>query len=240
MSFSKSIFIINEKELNKLLNDNEYDTFHICNTYTGDWKHNIANYLFYNHNKINHKNYFCDTNPIYNSLNIEDKYLYYPNVSLPLSTIEINSIIYYKMVGLNNTVRMNFFNYYRDIEKENYTKTYILNKYSIKEGVKYNIINTIGSQGDFIDINRIKCKIQNNYPCIDINLLVDFPGWLFRLIEDAEELHLVEGFNVNFIYYCQYNNIINIKSPVYFHIWARNRNWIEYKLDNWIYVFNEY
>jgi hypothetical protein len=91
--------------------------------------------------------------------------------------------------------------------------------------------------------------IHNNYTTIDIHNLVEFPGWLFKLIEDSEEIHFVEGCNALF-YFCQYKNIINLTTKIVnFHIWARNRKWIEYKLDeswtmmstpklnNWNYIF---
>jgi hypothetical protein len=240
---SANIFIITNENTINMLNSNDYDFFHICNTHTGDWKHNKNNYTLFENININKKHYFCDSNPLYNVLNISEEYSCIPNVSLPLNLLEINSIVYYKMVGLNNNVRMNYFNYIRDIEKESVTKFEILTKFNIKLGDKYNIINTLSSNDE-----DIKKRINNNYTTIDINYLVEFPGWLLTLIEDSEEIHLVEGCNVNFIYYCQYNNIINLKH-VYFHIWARNRNWSDYNLDyswkmmnnpklqNWNFIF---
>jgi hypothetical protein len=66
----------------------------------------------------------------------------------------------------------------------------------------------------------------------------------------AEEIHLIEGFNTNFIYYMQYKNLLKIQDKkVYLHIYARNRDWSQYNLDyswkmmdnpklsNWIYLF---
>jgi hypothetical protein len=224
----------------------------VCNTHTGSWTHDVNNYTLFTEINIDKAHYFCDTNPLYNFLEIPKDEACIPNVSLPLNSVEVNSIVYYKMVGLNNAVRMNYFNYTRDIKKEHEIQSEILERFKIPINGKYNIINTIGSQNEYIDPDRLKKRISNDYTTIDINNLVNFPGWLFTLIENAEEIHLVEGCNVNFIYYCQYKNIINLKSKkVYFHVWARNRNWTQYKLDyswkmmdsprldNWEFIFNE-
>ena len=254
---NKRIFIKYDNDIINMLNKSNYDDFHICNTHTGSWKHHLNNYILFNYTlgdnkKIDKSHYFCDSNPLYTFHIINDNDICKPNLMLPLTSIETNSTIYYKMVGLNNNVRMNYFFYERDYEKEKQIKNMILNKFNLKNDDKYNIVNTIGSQGEFIDINRIKKHIKNNYTCIDINNLIDFSGWLFLLIEDSEELHLVEGLNVNLIYYSQYKNIINTKDKqVYIHVWARNRRWIEYKLDyswkmfdnpklpNWNFIHSE-
>lgn len=247
-NINKKIKIISFKDINLIIKNK--DNISICNTYTGTWKGIDKDYKFYDLIK-NKGNYYSDRNPIYNAkIDINIEYICKPNLRLPLKEVEINSIVYYKMIGLNNNVRMNFFHYERDIQKENEIKKEIYTKYNLKNGDKYNIINTIGSQGETIDENRINNKINNKYPSIDINYLVDFPGWLLLLIEEAESIHLVEGCNTNFIYYCQYKNIMKRKE-VYFHIWARNRSWKSYKLDNswkmmanpkleeWNFIFKE-
>jgi hypothetical protein len=246
---NNNILFLMSNEAENILNSYCYDSFHICNTHTGCWSHNINNYILYHNKNINHEHYFCDTNPLYNFLDIPEEDLCKQNVSLPLKEKEINSIVYYKMVGLSNHVRMNYFEYKRNFEKENSTNFEIRNNFNLSEDEKYNIIC---STNEFTDINRIKKKINNNYKSIDINFLVEFPGWLFKLIENAEELHLIEGCNVNFIYFSQYKNIIHLNSKkIYLHIWARNRNWNEYNLDygwkmicypqlnNWNLVFEE-
>ena len=244
------LFVFND-EAENILNLHPFDSFHICNTHTGNWKHHENNYTLYNNLNINREHYFCDTNPLYNFLDIPEVELCKPNLTLPLQDFETNSIIYYKMVGLNNNVRMNYFQYKRNYEKEISINNEIRDKFNLIENEKYNIICT-SSNNEFISIDRIKTKINNNYKCIDINMLVEFPGWLFKFIENAEELHLVEGCNVNFIYYSQYKNIIDLNSKqIYLHIWARNRLWDEFKLDygwkmmcypqlnNWILLFDE-
>lgn len=194
------------KEIDKLLNEGKYDEYHICSTRTAIWQHHNDNFILRDHPNINKSHYFCYENPLYNYHKINDNYISNPNIKLPIINTEINSIVYYKFIGLNNNVRMNYFNYSRDYEKEIEIKKNILNQYGLKEGEKYNIINTIvdSSNGDYINIDRITNLINNNYICINISMLVKFSGWLFLLIEGAEELHLVEGLNTNFIYYSQY------------------------------------
>jgi hypothetical protein len=161
---------------------------------------------------------------------------------MPLQQKEINHLVYYKCLGLNNIVRMKFFNYSRNIKIENEINVQIRNKFQIKEKEKYNIIyNPLTS----INVNNL---IKNNYKTINIHYLVEFPGWLFKLIENAEHIYLIEGNIANFIYHCQSKNIIN-RNPVYFYTSIRNRDWPEYNLDyawkmlstpnlnNWEFIF---
>ena len=252
IDFNQSLFISFDYTINNLLDNSNYDEYHICNTHTGNWIHDLNNYICLNHPKINKLHYFCDDNPLFNLHKINDNHICLPNSKLPLTSVETNSIIYYKMVGLNNNVRMDYFHYSRNYEKEKEVKYMLLKQFNLNDGDKYNIVNTIGSQGEFCDINRIKKKINNNYQCIDINHLIEFPGWLFLLIEEAEELHLVEGLNVNFIYYSQYKNIINLDDKqIYLHVWGRNRRWENFNLDysfkmfdnpkliNWNFIHDE-
>lgn len=225
-NFNKNIFIVANDQIYTILNHCEYGEYHICNTRTENW--DKPNELFYGINTIDKQFYFNDMNPLYNKLKIDDKYICKPNTHLPNNNLEINHLFYYKLVGLNNNVRMDFFHYERDEEMELYYKNEILKIHNISNGDKYNIIN---SSGLTVEINIFKKHIKNDYACIDIHNLVEFPGWLLLLIENAETVNLVEGSNVNFIYHCQYKNIIKITSPVYFYIWLRDRKWEQYNLD---------
>lgn len=248
--FNKSISLFFEKELTVFLEAGVKGEFHFCDVHTGDWYHKFANYRMFFHPKVDKDFYFCDTNPLYNFLQIENKYLCIPNKSLPLIEKEINSIVYYKMIGLNNEVRMNFFHYERDRATEEKMRDKFYLEHDIKAGMKFNICNSLSSHGDFVSVDMMKSKITNEYPCIDINNACEFPGWLCLLLEEAEEIHLIESLNTNFIYYLQYKNLLNIHTKkVFFHIWARNRDWKQYNLDyswkmmdnphlpNWIYLF---
>ncbi len=138
---------------------------------------------------------FLILNPLYNYLNIDKKYICYPNCNLPNKNIEINHLFYYKLVGLNNNVRMDFFNYTRDLITELTYKNDICSNNGIINGEKYNIVNTAGKK---IDNNIFNKYTQNNFKYIDIHCLVDFPGCLLKLIEDAETINLIEGSNLKF------------------------------------------
>ncbi len=242
--FNKTIFIIKNNQIYEILNNCEFGEYHLCNTHPGCWSK--PNFMFYDIKTIDKQYYFNDLNPLYNYLNINTMYICNPNGHLPNRNLEINHLFYYKLVGLNNNVRMDFFNYTRDIAKELTIKKDILKKFNINEDEKYNIVYTASQPNINFDIfNKFT---QNNFKYIDINYLVDFPGWLFKLIEDAETINLIDGSNALFIYHAQYKNIIKLSKPVNFHVWLNNRNWLAnniceaYKmmttpqLENWNFI----
>jgi len=241
--YNKRIYIIENNEINTILSKSHIGEYHICNTHTANW--DTPNYMFYNIPTIDKQFYFNDLNPLFNKLDIEEQYVCSPNAHLPNKTIETNHLMYYKLVGLNNNVRMNFFSYTRDLEKELFYKKELLQKHRIPAEGKYNIIN---SSGIAVDLSVYKKYAKNDYPIIDIHKATEFPGWLLLLIEHSETIHLIEGSNVNFIYHCQYKNIITLKQPVYFHIWLHNRAWPQFNmnaawnmmatpiLDNWQFI----
>jgi hypothetical protein len=98
------------------LNNCKFGEYHICNTNTGSW--DKPNYRYFDIKSIDSNFYFNDVNPLFNQLNIDKELICNPNGHLPNNNIEINHLFYYKLVGLNNNVRMNFFNYSRNYEKE--------------------------------------------------------------------------------------------------------------------------
>ena len=246
--YNKRLFLLFRNDIIDIIKINKYDHFHMCCIYDIVDNHENNLYNLFDSNFVNSEHYFNTINPLYNFLEIDEKYICSPNVHHHFESLEINHLVYYKMLGLNNTVRMDFFNYTRDIEKEVMIKNEILNRYNIKDDEKYNIINTACKCPD---ITKLKKYIDNDYPCIDINFLVDFPGWLFLLIENAESIHLLEGCNTNLLYHSQYKKIIDIKKTVNVHIWLHNRHWLGWncdyaykmyetpKLDNWNIILNE-
>ena len=118
--YGKRIFITPNPET--LINNGGYGEYHICNTMTGDWSG--PNTIFYNLKNIDQDYYFNDLNPLYNKIDIPEEYRCQPNKHLPNNDLEMNHIFYYQMVGLNNKVRMDYFNYERDLESEKKTKFY--------------------------------------------------------------------------------------------------------------------
>lgn len=239
--FNKRIFVTPDPEC--LINESQFGEYHICNTYTGDWSK--TNYLFYENKNIDKEYYFNDLNPLYNKLNISKNFIFFPNLHLPNKYIEQNHLFYYKLLGLNNKVRMDYFHYERDLENEKNVKKNILKKFSINENQKYNIIND--------PINTAYDFITNQYPIINIHFLSKKIGDLIFLLEGAETIHFIENSNVSFFYHCQYKNIFKYEKTIYFHIWLRNRNWIienmnlDYawkimnnpRLENWRFIFNK-
>jgi len=233
-------------DTDKLIKNSKYDEFHICSTHTGNWT--IPSTIYLNESKVRREHYFNDVNPISNFLNISDKYKYYPNKHLPNTELSINHLFYYELIGLNNNVRMDYFSFNRNLEVELTYKKNILKKFNLSNNDKYNIVNV---PNNYIDISYVSEKITNGYPIINLHYLSPCVGYLPLLIEDAEEIHLVESINTNFIYHCQYKNIINANKTVFFHIWANNRHWkmenmnldFSYKmmetpkLDNWNFIF---
>lgn len=254
--YNKRIFIINTYNL---LNNSNYDDFHVCNT-TSCLKESVNFLKEFINVKINPKHYFNHLNQLYNILDIPEKYKSNDKIILPNKKLKINHIFTYELIGLNNNVRMNYFNFQRNISKEIKIKKEILKKFNIKENEKYNITNNSNDSKLVIEHNpsvfakpiNLKDYIKNDYKCIEISYLSDFPGYLLKLIEDAEEIHLIEGSNVNFLYHCQFKDIMK-KKPIFFHVWCRNRHWpyegclFDYawkmmanpKLENWKFIFSK-
>lgn len=228
--FNKQIFIINHHEMCLDVNNwkvnffskcgrNEY---HICDTHSGSWNQEST---ILKNDKTDNIYYFNTENPIYNYLNVPEEYKCAPNTKMPVINKEINHIVYYKFIGLNNNVRMNFFSYTRNLQKEENITSDIKKKFGIDKNEKYNVVYNPDCG---ININTL---VKNDYKTINIHNLVEFPGWLFTIIENAESIHLIEGNIVNFIYHCQYKNIINPKCDIYFYKNIRLRDWPSYNLD---------
>lgn len=240
---NERIFVIHDEGIIDKINNSNFGDYHICNLYEPDPD------LFKQIENIDKKYYFNSHNPFYNELSIDEKYKQFPNLPYPFApgTMVLNHVCDYYMMGLNNYVRMDFFNYSRDTEKEIFYKNEILKKYNLNSDDKYNIIHSAGSN---YDINTINKYNNNNFITIDIHNLIEFPGWLFLLIEDAECVNLVEGSTCNFIYHSDYKNIIKIKNPIFFHVWLRNRSWppfgdaawkmmITPMLSNWQFIYED-
>ena len=242
-TFSNDNKITLTNNVNNLLNSVSSE-FHIINLNTGDW--NSAKFHYFDNPNVNKDYYFNDSNPIYNRIDIEEIYKCFPNKHLPPEGMNINHLFYYELVGLNNNVRMDFFHHQRNLSIEENLKREILSANGISDGEKYNIINDpVGSQDILLS------NIKNGYKTVNINFLSDTPGKLISLLEGAESIHFIEGSNVNFFYHCQYKNIFNYDGKIYLHVWLRNRNWSNYKLDyaykmmttpmlkNWNFIFSE-
>lgn len=242
--YNQRIFIVVKPEI--LINNGEYGEYHVCNTLTGNWLSAKTNYAELPN--INKEFYFNDLNPIYKKLKIPNEHLCLPNKHLPSLDLEINHLFYYELVGLNNNVRMDYFNYERNLQKERMFKNQILANYGLEPNGKYNIINDPTGQ-----FNEIIPYIKNEFKTININFLAPSAGNLLTLLEEAESIHFIEGCNVNFFYHCQYKDIFKYDKKIYIHIWVRNRHWLypnmnlDYawkmmdtpKLLNWKFIFDK-
>lgn len=243
--FKVRIFINTTKRSLGSINGGDVGEYHICDT-------RLEPNRYLSHPKITH--YFDYNNPIYNYLNIDESLLTRPNSKFPNENIDINHIIYYKLIGLNNKVRMNYFHYSRNIEKEKSLKKQLFEKFNIPEGSKYNVINDPVSAWKYTTSNKIRGFTKNNYPIINISDQSPCIGLLTHLLEDAESIHFIENNNVNFFYHAQYKNIFKYEKNIYFHVWLRNRDWrwaknynfdyawkmmSEPNLENWKFIFDE-
>lgn len=212
--FNTKIFITIDPY--SLINDGLYGDFDVCNTHTGAWDGNQSE--LYDLPNIDKEYYFNNKNPIYNKIKIPEKYIFFPNKVTPNKILSINHIFYYELIGLNNNVRMDYFNYVRNLVKEKEYSDLLLSKIGLTTSSKYNIINDpIGG--------NLTNHIDNDYPTINISNISPCVGYLLSLIENAETIHLIESMNTNFIYHAQYKNIMDSDKKIILHIWARNRNW---------------
>ena len=238
--FNKKIFItVNPKEL---IDASDYGCFDVVNTLTGDWQSTRND--FYDTAKIDKRFYFNDLNPLYNSLSIPLEHQTNPNTHLPNQNLEINHLFYYKLIGLNNNVRMDYFNYFRNLENEEEYSKILLNSYGLTIGNKYNIINNPIGSGEIV-----RKMVTNDYPIINISNQAPCIGYLTSLVENAESVHFIEGNNVNFFYHAQYKGIFKYEKQINFYVYLRNRNWDNYNLDyawkmvdeprlsNWNFIF---
>lgn len=214
--YGNSIFLT-KWPYEELIQKSDFGSYDVVNIETGDW---LSAKFDLKCDKI--ENYFNDLNPLYNVLNVAPEHQTNPNCHLPNRNVEINHLFYYKLVGLNNDVRMKYFHYARNEKAENDHTQRVLTQHGIGSGEKYNVVNC--PQGNSI-------AIGNDYPIINIDMLAPCPGYLLSLVEGAETIHLVEGSNVNFLYHCQYVGIFKPKSEVNFIVRRRNRNWPQFNLD---------
>lgn len=241
-NYNTRLFLANRHDYDNLLNQSVDCPFHICNVFTGCWER--TDFQLFDHPNVDKEFYFNDRKYLYEKIDIPLKYRHEGEIHLQENRpkTEVNHVIYYKLAGLNNQVRLDYFNYHRNIDEENAVKEKILKQYNLNNTSNYNIINNSTD-------TDISSRITNGLPCINMHHLAHFPGLLMKLVEDAEEIHLVEGSNVNLLYLSQYKNIFKYNKPIHFHVWARNRDWPGYNmdkaykmmteptLDNWFFYF---
>lgn len=131
-----------------------------------------------------------------------------------------NSSKHYYNCGLNIQIRIDYFFYKRDHEKEDMYYKKILKNNNIEDN-KYNIICE-GKQGDGANALIDRKYIKNNNKIINIHHLVDNPLFLIKLLEEANEVHLIENSHCLMIYYMQSKQLMKIRE-INYHIYSRTR-----------------
>ena len=215
--FAKELY----KDNKKIKFINNFSNFKNVHFIDACCRGNITNLL-----NLDNKRFINKNNKINNVLNIDEKDIDKTN-EIPNN----NSDFFYKLLGLKVNIKRDYFLYSRNIIEEEK----IYNKFK-KD--KYIITN---------DCNQF--KINNKYltqPIINIHFLVPNQLYLLKLIENAEELHLMENSLALMIYHMQYSNIIK-PVKVYYHTYPRkrvndknpeicNNVFISPKLDNWTII----
>lgn len=186
----------------------------------GCCRQNVQNWYKLNNDKFINKN-----NPIYNVINIDE------NDKIN-NTIECenNSDFFYIPLGLKKEIKLDYFIY----ERNNIEEDKIFNKFK-KD--KYIII----CEYDKFLINKKYIK-NKDLPIINVHFLIDNPLYLLKLIENAEEIHLIENSISLTIYHMQYSKILK-SFKVFYHKYARQREYFKDKtvekmvltpkLENW-------
>ena len=178
-------------------------------------------------------------------LPIDDKYIFDKGKEKLID----NATGFYKNVNLNKDVKLDFFHFNRNLQKEKEVCEEILLKHNLKKSDKFNIIcEPPKYQHKIKDMD--KKHITNDFTNINIHKICDFPGLLIPLFNRCEEIHLIANSNSLLIYYLQYKKMIDASKKVYFHHYCRReRRWrcestgppdldmvTNPKLDNWTII----
>jgi len=196
------------------------------------------------------RNFFSTTNPIAPFLGLNYKKINTFDVLVDINNrkvfkdeyknLESNSSAFYIALGIPKEIKLDYFYFKRNIiaEEEFFNKLQLNNKnYIIINDYYPNIINKEYYENkNFVNINNIS-KIYD----------------IFKVIENAEEVHLIENSIALFIYHMQYKNLIK-SVKINFHAYARKENFRQAysleesnvfldmflypKLENWNFIFN--
>lgn len=196
-------YIIHTKKINKNI---KIDIF----------KNILRNYLQSLKFKCNKSlyNYYLNTNK--KKWAIDKKYIFTEEDK----SLKDNGTLHYINQGLNKFVRLDYFNFNRNINEE--TKTYndIIQKNNIVNN-EYNIICE-GQQSDGVSSTIDKKYITNDYMNINIHNLVQKPLYLIKLIENAQQIHLIENSHCLMVYYLQHKQLMK-NCDVHYHVYSRKR-----------------
>ena len=185
-------------------------------------------------NEQNKNNYFNRHNPISKILGLPDLTKQEPPYLLSNSTT-----FYFTNCGIDPDCCTKNFYYRRNEKIENEVYEYVLKMHGLTKNDKYIIVSLMPN------INLNARYIQNkNLKFINICFLVDIPLYLIKLLENAEEIHVIEHSNALMMYHLQASKNFFYKKKIFMHYYARNRTKFlidMYKypiLPNWIFLDN--
>ena len=213
--------VYNEQHLNYLsiLFQDIADKVHFCIDvyfYENTDIINITSSMYDNvfRNRVPHDRYFDKNNPFP-----------YPGIMHLNEEYENNNATsFYMNVGLSPDLRLYKFFFVRNPESE--IKS-IENNYIIRN-----------DHGDHLMIG-----LSQDKPNINIHYLCENPFDLLSLLENADEIHLIDNSSLLMLYYMEYSKITNVKCPVFFHIYPRNRGeriinmFRQPQLPNWHFLY---
>jgi len=182
----------------------------------------------------NMSNYFNRHNPISKILDLPDL-----TKSEPPYLFSNSTTFYFSNCGINPDYINTYFYYKRNNEIENQVYEQVLRLHGLTKNDKYIIVSLMPN----IKLNASYIK-NKNLKLINICFLIDMPLHLIKLLENAEEIHVVEHSNALMMYYLQISKNFNYKKNIYMHYYARNRGKFlidMYKypiLPNWIFLDN--
>jgi len=234
--FVKQLFIDNDKIIvgfdNNINNNDYYDEINVEVFVKKEKSFNFT------------RNFFSTTNPIAPFLNLNYEKVNTLDVSVDMNNrhffkdknknLENNSSAFYLALGIPKNIKLDDFYFQRNIiaEEELSNKIYI-------------ILN------DYYP-NIIKKEYYENKNFININNLSKIYD-IFKVIENAEEVHLIENSIALFIYHMQYKNLMK-PVRINFHAYARKEHYRQAysieesnvfldmflypKLENWNFIFN--
>lgn len=201
-------------------------------------KYDFTRHFFNLENKIGKfLNVNCKDIDIYPSIDKE-----YPQRLLnEYSVFENNSTAFYLAMGLPKDIKLNYFYFDRMKDKEEH----LYDRLNLQDK-KY--IAVCLSKNTLIQLEKIDNK--DNLPIINIDYISNL--WdILKVIESAEECHLIENSISLFTYHLQYKNLIKTKK-VYLHAYARSEPTrivnketsnmffdmlLQPKLDNWEIIY---
>lgn len=159
---------------------------------------------------------------------------------------------FYNKVGLPTEIKYKCFNFNRSskdedelIKKINPPDSYaIVCEYTKVPNKEFNVLDLSSKVSNFHDKNYINRKYIKSKFIINIHMLSEKYFDIIKLVENAEEVHLIENSFSMLIYFLQLSGRMK-KIPINFHTYYRKEEqrrdnykvYIKPKLDNWNLIY---